>query len=324
MVTVKQGLYHRDAGYRAPPVRTLRTRAPEPTKLLGARAIGRIRMPVAARFPNPWEGPRSTASGDLVRDYLYVPDALVPWIPFAVAGVRRALRAGPGPAVLMSTSVPYSAHLAALAVARSEGVPWVAELRDPWSLIDDRIRPRSRARKWADAALESRVVAAAERARGHIRADARGDGACLPGAVRAKLGGEKRVRAARGTRAGAARAIRAAGARLRGIGADPRSRWSHCCGDRSGSEGSARARRGCASSARLSPGARRRAALGGLEWLRLDGVADPATAQRAVAGGIRQRAAVRPGEVNRQYVSAKLMDYLGARRPILGADLGDR
>ena len=97
----------------------------------------------------------------LVRDYVYVPDALVPWIPFAVAGARRALRTASGEAVLLSTSVPTAPISRRSQWRDRSGCPWVAELRDPWTLIDDRIRHRPRVRKAIDVALERRVVAAA-------------------------------------------------------------------------------------------------------------------------------------------------------------------
>ena len=60
-----------------------------------------------------------------------------------------------------------------------------------------------------------------------------------------------------------------------------------------------------------------RAATGSRDWLILDGVTDHATAQRAVAAGSAGVVLV-PGEANRQHVAAKLMDYLGARRPVVG------
>ncbi len=317
MVTVKRGLYHRDAGYRAPPARTLRTRAPEPTKLL---AVLRDRPADSATgrqgVGEPVGGPALDRVRRLVRDYLYLPDALVPWIPFAVAGVRRALRTAPGRAVLMSTSVPYSAHLAALAVARSEGVPWIAEFRDPWSLTDDRIRPRSRARKWVDAALEARVVAAAsgvvvtsELTRAEMLRTYPGlDSRCWV------------VRNGFEPLAGPTPAPPEPTAPLELVHAGsvrPEIPWSRCCEASTVLRRRGRVRSGCASSGRPSLGAPAPSALGGLDWLHLDGLVDPAAAQRAAAAA-SAGVLLRPGEVNRQYVSAKLMDYLGSRRPILG------
>jgi hypothetical protein len=76
------------------------------------------------------------------------------------------------------------------------------------------------------------------------------------------------------------------------------------------------------------------ATMGGLDWLALDGVADPAAARDRVAGA-SACVLLRPGAWNRHIVAAKLFDYLGARRPVLavvdprgemaalGADYGD-
>jgi hypothetical protein len=317
VVTVKRGLYHRDAGYRAPPARTLRTRAPEPTKLL---AVLRDRPADSATgrqgVGEPVGGPALDRVRRLVRDYLYLPDALVPWIPFAVAGVRRALRTATGRAVLMSTSVPYSAHLAALAVARSEGVPWIAEFRDPWSLTDDRIRPRSRARQRLDAALEARVVAAAngvvvtsELTRAEM--------------LRTYPGLESRCGVVRNgfeplARPAPAPPDPAAPLELVHVGAvqpeSPVGVLLH------GINRVATARPGEIRLRVVGPSEPWRStaiALGGLDWLQLDGFVDPAAAQR-VAAAASAGVLLRPGEVNRQYVSAKLFDYLGARRPVVG------
>lgn len=60
------------------------------------------------------------------------PDAATAWIPDAVRLALRTIRAE-RPAVLFSTSAPFSAHLAALAVHRRTGIPWVADFRDEWS-----------------------------------------------------------------------------------------------------------------------------------------------------------------------------------------------
>jgi Glycosyl transferase 4-like domain len=318
VVTSRLGLFHRDSRNRPPRVRTLRTPAPEPTKLLRAllrRPADRRDAARGAVF-EPLGGPALDRLRRLVRGYVYVPDALAMWIPFAVAGARSALRSAPRPAVLMSTSVPFSAHLAALAVARSEGVPWIAEFRDPWSAIDHRIRPRSRARRWIDARLEARVLDAAsgvvvtseltrdEMVRDHPGLAARcwvvrngfepPEGPATPppgrtmamelvhaGTVRPEISLEPLLlgidRVAK---------VQPGSLRVRIVG--PPERW------RSAAQG-----------------------LGTLEWLRLEGVADPATARHAV-GAASANILLVPGEVNRQHVAAKLMDYLGARRPVLG------
>jgi hypothetical protein len=317
VVTVKRGLYDRDRGYRPPPARTLRTRAPEPTRALAAlRERPADSGPGREGVGEPAGGPALDRVRRLIRDYLYLPDGLVPWIPFAVAASRRALRTATGPAVLMSTSVPYSAHLAAHSVARSERAPWVAELRDPWSLIDDRIRPRSRGRKRVDAALETRVVAAAS-------------GVVLT----SELTREEMVRAYPdlGPRSwvvrngfeplvGAAPASPTAGTPLELVHAGS-VRPDITVGPLvHGLDRVARARPGEVRLRVVGPpepwGSAART-LANFDWIRLEGIVDPATAQRAVAASSAGVLLV-PGEAYRQHVAAKLMDYLGARRPILG------
>jgi hypothetical protein len=317
VVTVRRGLYHYAPEHRPPPARTLRTRAPEPSKLLRALSGRAANMDAdGGGSVQPVGGPALDRARRLLRDYIYLPDAQVAWIPFAVAGARRALQTVPGPAVLISSSVPYSAHLAAGAVARAEGVPWIAEFRDPWSATDDRIRPRSRARKWADAELEARVVAAA---RGVV--------------VTSELTREDMV-SAYPELAARSWVVRNGFEPLAGplpIPLEPTGPLElvHVGSVRPevsvvpllrGIDRVAGAGRGAL---RLrvfgSPEPWRSAAgaLGGPDWLRLDGLVDPATVQRAAASASAGVVLV-PGDANRQYTAAKLMEYLGARRPVLG------
>jgi glycosyltransferase involved in cell wall biosynthesis len=60
------------------------------------------------------------------------PDRYLLWIPFAFASGLRELRKG-GYGVIFSTSPPVSDHFVAAALRRLTGLPWVADLRDPWS-----------------------------------------------------------------------------------------------------------------------------------------------------------------------------------------------
>ena len=227
---------------------------------------------------------------------------------------RPADRAWPGGAPL--DLGPYSAHLAAFAVARSERVPWVAELRDPWTLIDDEIRPRSRARKAIDVALERRAGRRSERDGRHLRADPGGDGAGLPGALLPSLGSEKRIRADRRPGRRRRRAGWPRSSSFTRDRSDPRFRSSRCCAASTGSPRSDRAKSACGSSGHPSHGARRPGPRGA-------GLADPRRTHRSrhsATGGCRRIRGRRPGpgEANRQHVAAKLMDYLGARRPVVG------
>jgi glycosyltransferase involved in cell wall biosynthesis len=74
------------------------------------------------------------ASPDLalrIRRFLLFPDDAVGWVPFAIAGAMAARRLFPCDAIF-STSYPVSSHLVAGVVKCLTGLPWVAELRDPW------------------------------------------------------------------------------------------------------------------------------------------------------------------------------------------------
>jgi glycosyltransferase involved in cell wall biosynthesis len=60
------------------------------------------------------------------------PDAAIGWVPDAVRRGLRAVRRH-RPHVLLSTSAPFSSHLAAMAIHRRTGIPWVADFRDEWA-----------------------------------------------------------------------------------------------------------------------------------------------------------------------------------------------
>ena len=138
---------------------------PHPVSLLR-----RIR---AAQKAGGGEAAEVVASGDsdgrrgwlrqTVLAWLNVPDTLTGWIPPAVLAGRRLLR-GSDVACLFSSGPAWSSHLAALALARLTGLPWVAHFRDPWSQGQgsrDQGEPR-----WADrmnARLERAVVRRAAR-----------------------------------------------------------------------------------------------------------------------------------------------------------------
>jgi len=63
------------------------------------------------------------------KQLVHLPDAQAGWILPAV----RAAAALDRPDVVVSSSPPASAHLAAARFALSRGIPWVAEYRSPWT-----------------------------------------------------------------------------------------------------------------------------------------------------------------------------------------------
>ena len=98
-----------------------------------------------------------------IRANLFLPDARVGWVPFAVWQGRRLLADGTVDAIL-TTGPPHSTHLAGAALQALTGVPWVADFRDPWTDINyyDEL-PHTRGARRLDVALEGMVLRQARR-----------------------------------------------------------------------------------------------------------------------------------------------------------------
>jgi len=93
---------------------------------------------------------------------VFIPDARVGWVPFATGRGCRLLGTGRFEAVLTS-GAPHSVHLTGLLLRRWSGIPWVADLHDPWtdiSYYDD--LPHTRWARRLDAALERAVLRSAD------------------------------------------------------------------------------------------------------------------------------------------------------------------
>ncbi len=78
----------------------------------------------------------------------------LPWVAHAVAQAERIVLET-RPAAILSTSPPVACHLAAMAMKRKYGLPWVADLRDPVYNNPHRVRLLSRP---YDAAVEQMIV----------------------------------------------------------------------------------------------------------------------------------------------------------------------
>ncbi len=165
VVSPEAGFYHRDEASRPPEgVEVVRTGSVELSRIarrIWTGAEERVRGGAVRAVP---VGKGGGHMRRWLREYLYVPDAQNGWIPFARRAAARVVRdrASDGPVVVHSSSVPYSAHLAARSVAAAEGVPWVAELRDPWTTCHPSLRPRSALRRAVDRRLESDLLGAAD------------------------------------------------------------------------------------------------------------------------------------------------------------------
>ena len=142
-----------------PGTRVVRTAAPDPFGLYG-RLTGRTRgEAVAARTGTVGE---STAlperAARWIRANLFVPDARVGWVPFAVRAARQLHARAPVDAVL-TTGPPHSTHLVGRNLSRALGLPWIADLRDPWTDIHYAgSLGRTRIAERLDARLEASVL----------------------------------------------------------------------------------------------------------------------------------------------------------------------
>jgi glycosyltransferase involved in cell wall biosynthesis len=108
-------------------------------------------------------GVRSTRTFAGLRrlsDWWLIPDSYAGWSRRARAAAERRARGG-GFDAMLSSSPPDSVHLAALAVHRRLGLPWVADFRDPWVGLNFR-EPPSAWHRARHEALEDRVLQGAD------------------------------------------------------------------------------------------------------------------------------------------------------------------
>ena len=97
-----------------------------------------------------------------VRANVFLPDARVGWVPFAVGRGRQLLSSGRFDAVL-TTGPPHSTHLAGAALQALTGTPWLADFRDPWTDINYyQELPHTRWAQRLDEALERLVLRRAQ------------------------------------------------------------------------------------------------------------------------------------------------------------------
>ena len=143
VIAPRSGFFHRAAesdvaGHTLePPPVVIRTRSLELSRIFRssyATATGLDQEDSSDIRPIPTRGVGRSLRR-LVRSFVYIPDAQLGWIPFASRAARGEIQRArtAGPCVVFSSSVPYSAHLAAMRAVRRLDVPWVAEFRDPWS-----------------------------------------------------------------------------------------------------------------------------------------------------------------------------------------------
>ena len=97
-----------------------------------------------------------------IRANLFVPDARKGWAPFAAEAAIKRIRQG-DIAAFVTTGPPHSTHLAGLKVKQATGLPWIADLRDPWvNIYYNKDLPRLPYFRQKDQAYENAVLAKAD------------------------------------------------------------------------------------------------------------------------------------------------------------------
>lgn len=139
VVTVQDGAYPaRDPslGDDVPPsAQVFRTGSWDPYQLY-ARLTGRSSDEAVVQ--GSVEGREATWTETLarwVRANVFLPDARVGWVPFAVVRGRHILREQDVDAIV-TTGPPHSTHLAGAILQWMTGTPWLADFRDPWTDIN--------------------------------------------------------------------------------------------------------------------------------------------------------------------------------------------
>ena len=93
-----------------------------------------------------------------IRANLFIPDARVGWNYFAFKKAQEIMKAHKIDAVI-STGPPQSSHLIAEKLKRSYNLPWIVDLRDPWtSVFYNSLFPRTKRTIAKDKSLEDRIV----------------------------------------------------------------------------------------------------------------------------------------------------------------------
>ncbi len=161
VVTVQDGVYPKreeDASW-ADTSDVIRTPAVELSRILRTLAVGSSERVHAEPLRLGRTGNRLRG---LARDLLYVPDSRVGWIPYARRALRLHLSERPSGALVYSTAVPYSAHLAAWSALGPDTL-WVAEFRDPWSEAHRDVQSGSATRRALNARMHQGILSRADR-----------------------------------------------------------------------------------------------------------------------------------------------------------------
>ena len=98
-----------------------------------------------------------------IRANFFIPDARVGWYPSAVRKATEIIREHQ-PDAIITTGPPHSTHLIGLRLKNKFNIPWIADMRDPWTRIFYNFQlPRTCLTKKIDHYVEQAVIKNADR-----------------------------------------------------------------------------------------------------------------------------------------------------------------
>ncbi len=97
-----------------------------------------------------------------IRANYFVPDARKGWVPYALKAAEKIISEQQID-LIVTTGPPHSAHMIGLSLKEMHQIPWVADLRDPWTNIYyNKFLPRTSKTISKDLKLETNVLQTAD------------------------------------------------------------------------------------------------------------------------------------------------------------------
>lgn len=107
-------------------------------------------------------GPSKSKSTAVGTQFLLPTDRFTVDIPAAVAAGERLIRAHDIELIHVNAG-PFSALVTGMRLAKRTGLPWIADMRDPWTLHEGKTALRPPLTRRIDRAIEARTLAAADK-----------------------------------------------------------------------------------------------------------------------------------------------------------------
>ena len=93
-----------------------------------------------------------------IRANYFIPDARKGWKKYAIKKAKTIIQEE-GIEAIITTGPPHSAHLIGFDLKEQTSLPWIADMRDPWTTVFyNAFFPRTEATKRKDKALEDKVL----------------------------------------------------------------------------------------------------------------------------------------------------------------------